>query len=109
MCIRDSEYSSSPLPLEGHAGLKDLKVEKLIVTAKSRVVGQSPRNLDLAESIGVSILAVRRKDSLLVHRLADIIFEPKDLVYCHGNKQDMQVVTPWFDGGEVAQKTDAHG
>lgn len=105
----DREYSSSPLPLEGHAGLKDLKVEKLIVTAKSRVVGQSPRNLDLAESIGVSILAVRRKDSLLVHRLADIIFEPKDLVYCHGNKQDMQVVTPWFDGGEVAQKTDAHG
>ena len=105
----DREYSSSPLPLEAHAGLKDLKVEKLIVTAKSRVVGQSPRNLDLAESIGISILAVRRKDSLLVHRLADIIFEPKDLVYCLGSKQDMLVVTPWFDGDEVVQKPDAHG
>ena len=105
----DREYSSSPLPLEAHAGLKDLKVEKLIVTAKSRVVGQSPRNLDLAESTGISILAVRRKDSLLVHRLADIIFEPKDLVYCLGSKQDMLVVTPWFDGDEVVQKPDAHG
>lgn len=105
----DREYSSSPLPLEAHAGLKDLKVEKLIVTAKSRVAGQSPRNLDLAESTGVSILAVRRKDSLLVHRIADIIFEPEDLVYCLGSKQDMQVVTPWFDADKVVQKPDAHG
>ena len=105
----DREYSSSPLPLEAHAGLKDLKVEKLIVTAKSRVAGQSPRNLDLAESTGVSILAVRRQDSLLVHRLADIIFEPEDLVYCLGSKQDMQVVTPWFDADKVVQKPDAHG
>ncbi|MBL6827243.1 MAG: cation:proton antiporter [Opitutales bacterium] len=105
----DREYSSSPLPLEAHAGLKDLKVEKLIVTAKSRVTGQSPRNLDLAESTGVSILAVRRQDSLLVHRLADIIFEPEDLVYCLGSKQDMQVVTPWFDADKVVQKPDAHG
>jgi CPA2 family monovalent cation:H+ antiporter-2 len=105
----DREYSSSPLPLEAHAGLKDLKVEKLIVTAKSRVAGQSPRNLDLAESTGVSILAVRRQDSLLVHRIADIIFEPEDLVYCLGSKQDMQVVTPWFDADTVVQKPDAHG
>ena len=105
----DREYSSSPLPLEAHAGLKDLKVEKLIVTAKSRVTGQSPRNLDLAESTGVSILAVRRQDSLLVHRLADIIFEPEDLVYCLGSNQDMQVVTPWFDADTVVQKPDAHG
>jgi uncharacterized protein with PhoU and TrkA domain len=105
----DREYSSSPLPLEAHAGLKDLKVEKLIVTAKSRVAGQSPRNLDLAESTGVSILAVRRQDSLLVHRIADIIFEPEDLVYCLGSKQDMQVVTPWFDADKVVQKPDAHG
>ena len=105
----DREYSSSPLPLEAHAGLKDLKVEKLIVTAKSRVAGQSPRNLDLAESTGVSILAVRRQDSLLVHRIADIIFEPEDLVYCLGSKQDMQVVTQWFDADTVVQKPDAHG
>ncbi len=105
----DREYSSSPLPLEAHAGLKDLKVEKLIVTARSRVAGQSPRNLDLAESTGISILAVRRKDSLLVHRIADIIFEPEDLVYCLGSNQDMQVVTPWFDADTVVQKPDAHG
>ena len=105
----DREYYSSPLPLEAHAGLKDLKVEKLIVTARSQVAGQSPRNLDLAESTGISILAVRRKDSLLVHRLADIIFEPQDLVYCLGNKQDMLVVTPWFDADKVVQKPDAHG
>jgi len=105
----DREYYSSPLPLEAHAGLKDLKVEKLIVTARSRVAGQSPRNLDLAESTGISILAVRRKDSLLVHRIADIIFEPEDLVYCLGSNQDMLVLTPWFDGDEVVQKPDAHG
>ena len=75
----DREYYSSPLPLEAHAGLKDLKVEKLIVGTKSQVAGMSPRNLDLAESTGVSILAIRRKESLLVHRLADVNFEPGDL------------------------------
>ena len=70
----DREYSSSPLPLAAHAGLQDLKVEKLIVTARSRVAGQSPRNLDLAESTGICILAVRRIDSLVVLMIAYIIF-----------------------------------
>ena len=105
----EREYSSSPLPLEAHAGLKDLKVEKLIVGTKSRVAGKSPRNLDLAESTGVSILAIRRSESLLVHRLADVGFEPGDLVYCLGNKEDMQNITPWFDADPSVQHADAHG
>ena len=105
----DREYYSSPLPLEAHAGLKDLKVEKLIVGTKSKVAGKSPRNLDLAESTGVSILAIRRKESLLVHRLADVNFEPGDLVYCLGNKEDMQNITPSFDADPSVQHADAHG
>ncbi len=105
----DREYYSSPLPLEAHAGLKDLKVEKLIVGTKSQVAGKSPRNLDLAESTGVSILAIRRKESLLVHRLADVNFEPGDLVYCLGNKEDMQNITPSFDADPSVQYADAHG
>tara|TARA_A100001388_G_scaffold253470_1_gene216591 strand:+ start:1666 stop:3678 length:2013 start_codon:yes stop_codon:yes gene_type:complete len=105
----DREYYSSPLPLEAHAGLKDLKVEKLIVGTKSQVAGKSPRNLDLAESTGVSILAIRRKESLLVHRLADVNFEPGDLVYCLGNKEDMQNITPSFDADPSVQHADAHG
>ena len=105
----DREYYSSPLPLEAHAGLKDLKVEKLIVGTKSQVAGMSPRNLDLAESTGVSILAIRRKESLLVHRLADVNFEPGDLVYCLGNKEDMQNITPSFDADPSVQHADAHG
>ena len=59
----DRDHSTSPLPLEAHAGLKDLKVEKLLVTEGSRVVGQSPRTLDLAETRGISILAIRRQES----------------------------------------------
>ncbi|MEC7800618.1 MAG: NAD-binding protein, partial [Verrucomicrobiota bacterium] len=105
----DREYYSSPLPLKAHAGLKDLKVEKLIVGNKSQVAGMSPRNLDLAESTGVSILAIRRKESLLVHRLADVSFEPGDLVYCLGNKEDMQNITPSFDADPSVQHADAHG
>ena len=105
----DREYYSSPLPLEAHAGLKDLKVEKLIVGTKSQVAGKSPRNLDLAEATGVSILAIRRKESLLVHRLAEVSFEPGDLVYCLGNKRDIQNITPSFDADPSVQHADAHG
>ena len=105
----DREYYSSPLPLEAHAGLKDLKVEKLIVGAKSHVAGKSPRNLDLAEATGVSILAIRRQDTLLVHRLAEVSFEPGDLVYCLGNKEDIQNITLSFDADPSVQHADAHG
>ena len=105
----DRDYSSSPLPLEAHAGLKDLKVEKLLVTEGSRVIGKSPRALDLAETSGVSILAIRREQSLLVHRLADTTFATGDLVYCIGSDQDLRTVTPWFDADKVVQEADAHG
>ena len=73
------------LPLEAHAGLKDLKVEKLLVAEGNRVAGQSPRTLDLAETKGISILAIRWEEYLLVHRLADTAFTVGDLVYCIGN------------------------
>ena len=105
----DREHSSSPLPLAAHAGLKDLKVEKLLVTEGSRVIGQSPRDLDLAEKSGVSILAIRQGESLIVHRLADSTFCAGDLVYCIGNDQDLQTITPWFDADQAVQQADAHG
>ena len=105
----DRDHSTSPLPLEAHAGLKDLKVEKLLVTEGSRVVGQSPRTLDLAEKKGISILAIRREESLLVHRLADTAFTVGDLVYCIGNDQDLLNITPWFDADKAVQEADAHG
>ena len=105
----DREHSSSPLPLAAHAGLKDLKVENLLVTEGSRVIGQSPRDLDLAEKSGVSILAIRQGESLIVHRLADSTFCAGDLVYCIGNDQDLQTITPWFDADQAVQQADAHG
>jgi len=105
----DREHSSSPLPLAAHAGLKDLKVEKLLVTEGSRVIGQSPRDLDLAEKSGVSILAIRQGESLIVHRLADSTFCAGDLVYCIGNDQDLQTITHWFDADQAVQQADAHG
>jgi len=80
-----------------------------LVTEGSRVVGQSPRSLDLAETKGVSILAIRREESLLVHRLADTAFAVGDLVYCIGNDQDLLNITPWFDEDKAVQGADAHG
>ncbi len=102
------EYSSSPLPMQAHAGLKDLKVEKLLVTEGSRVIGKSPRSLDLAQSCGVTVLAIRRNQSLLSHQLADAHFLSGDLVYCIGKDQDLQGVVTWFDADEIIQLPDAH-
>ena len=105
----DRDHSTSPLPLEAHAGLKDLKVEKLLVTEGSKVLGKSPRTLDLAETKGISILAIRRQETLLVHRLADTAFSLGDLVYCIGSDQDLLNITPWFDEDKAVQEADAHG
>jgi len=105
----DRDHSTSPLPLEAHAGLKDLKVEKLLVTEGSRVIGKTPRTLDLAESTGISILAIRREENLLVHRLADSAFASGDLVYCIGSDKDLFNITPWFDEDKAVQQVDAHG
>jgi uncharacterized protein with PhoU and TrkA domain len=84
-------------------------VEKLLVTEGSKVIGKSPRTLDLAETKGISILAIRRQETLLVHRLADTAFSVGDLVYCIGSDQDLLNITPWFDEDKAVQEADAHG
>ena len=93
----DREFKETPLPLREHEELKSLTVENILLINGSQVEGKSPKQLDLAEKTGVLVIAIRRKDSLLLHRLADTILEVGDVVYCIGSKTDLEIVTALFD------------
>ena len=95
----------APLPLHEHNELKELTVENILLIKGSEAEGKSPRALSLAEKTGVLVIAVRREDKLLLHRLAETILVAGDTVYCIGQKADLEIVSEWFDQRLVNDNT----
>jgi CPA2 family monovalent cation:H+ antiporter-2 len=93
----DREFKEEALPIRDHQELKDLTVENILLIQGSRAEGKSPKQLNLAEKTGVLVIAIRREEKLLLHRLADTILEIGDVVYCIGQKADLKIAPGWFD------------
>lgn len=93
----DREFKEEALPIRDHQELRDLTVENILLIQGSRAEGKSPKQLDLAEKTGVLVIAIRREEKLLLHRLADTNLEVGDVVYCIGEKADLELVPSWFD------------
>ena len=93
----DREFKEEALPIRDHQELKDLTVENILLIQGSRAEGKSPKQLNLAEKTGVLVIAIRREEKLLLHRLADTILEIGDVVYCIGQKADLEIAPGWFD------------
>lgn len=91
------EFKEEALPIRDHQELRDLTVENILLIQGSRAEGKSPKQLDLAEKTGVLVIAIRREEKLLLHRLADTNLEIGDVVYCIGEKADLELVPSWFD------------
>ena len=64
------EFKEEALPIRDHQELRDLTVENILLIQGSRAEGKSPKQLDLAEKTGVLVIAIRREEKLLLHRLA---------------------------------------
>ncbi len=92
----DREFKEEALPIRDHQELKDLTVENILLIQGSRAEGKSPKQLNLAEKTGVLVIAIRREEKLLLHRLADTILEIGDVVYCIGQKADLEIAPGWF-------------
>jgi monovalent cation:H+ antiporter-2, CPA2 family len=101
----DRIFEEAPLPLSEHLGLKELTVESILLEDGSRAEGKSPRELDLAEKTGVLIIAVKRGDELLLHRLADSTLLSGDVVYCIGQMADLVSVSEWLDPNFKGKRT----
>ena len=93
----DREFKEEALPIRDHQELKDLTVENILLIQGSRAEGKSPKQLNLAEKTGVLVIAIRREEKLLLHRLADTILEIGDVVYCIGPKADLEIAPGWFE------------
>ena len=93
----DRSFKEAPLPLEEHQELKELTVETILLMAGSRADGKSPREMDLAERTGILVIAIKREQRLLLHRLAETTLLADDLVYCIGKKTDLEIGSEWFD------------
>ena len=98
-------FKEAPLPLNEHIGLKELTVESILLEETSRAEGKSPRELDLAEKTGVLIIAVKRGDELLLHRLADTTLLNGDVLYCIGQMADLVSVSEWLDPNFKGKRT----
>ena len=51
----------------------------------------------IAEKTGVLVIAIKREEELILHRLADTVLEVGDVVYCIGEKADLEIIPAWFD------------
>ena len=52
---------------------------------------------EIAEKTGVLVIAIKREEELILHRLADTVLEVGDVVYCIGEKADLEIIPAWFD------------
>ena len=95
----DSErkFKENALPLHEHKQLSGLLVENILLMKGSRAEGKSARELDLADKTGVLLIAIKRGDKLLIHRLAETEMTEGDTVYCIGQKEDLESISEWFD------------
>lgn len=101
----DRIFKEAPLPLDEHLGLKALTVESILLEDGSRAEGKSPREMDLAEKTGVLIIAIKRGEGLLLHRLADSTLQSGDVVYCIGQMADLVSVSEWLDPNFKGKRT----
>ena len=90
-------FKEDPLPLHEHRELKELTVENILLVRGSEADGKSPREMDLAEKTGILVIAVKRDQKLLLHRLAETTLIADDLVYCIGKSTDLEIGSQWFD------------
>ena len=90
-------FKEEPLPLHEHRELKELTVENILLVRGSEADGKSPREMDLAEKTGILVIAVKRDQKLLLHRLAETTLMADDLVYCIGKSTDLEIGSQWFD------------
>ena len=93
----DREFKEDALPMRDHEELKDLTVENILLIAGSRAESKSPKELKIAEKTGVLVIAIKREEELILHRLADTVLEVGDVVYCIGEKADLEIIPAWFD------------
>jgi CPA2 family monovalent cation:H+ antiporter-2 len=95
----DSErkFNENALPLHEHKQLSGLLVENILLMKGSRAEGKSARELDLADKTGVLLIAIKRGDKLLIHRLSEMEMTEGDTVYCIGQKEDLESISEWFD------------
>ena len=93
----DRKFKHSALPLYEHRELSDLIVENILLRKGSKAEGKTARELDLAEKTGVLIIAIKREEKLLLHRLAETNMKSGDIVYCIGHKEDLETIVEWFD------------
>jgi len=93
----ERKFKGSALPLHEHSELSDLIVENIILTVGSKAENKTARELDLAEKTGVLLIAIKRDEKLLLHRLAETKMRAGDVIYCIGHKEDLETITGWFD------------
>ena len=93
----ERKFKENALPLHEHKQLSGLLVENILLMKGSRAEGKSARELDLADKTGVLLIAIKRGDKLLLHRLAETEMIDGDTVYCIGQKEDLESISEWFD------------
>ena len=93
----ERKFKENALPLHEHKQLSGLLVENILLMKGSRAEGKSARELDLADKTGVLLIAIKRGDKLLIHRLAETEMTEGDTVYCIGQKEDLESISEWFD------------
>lgn len=76
--------------------LPSLEIEALTIHEKSKAVGKTLSEIRLRNTIGVTLLAVKRDAKVIEHPAPNIIFRSEDIVYILGNPENISVAYEYF-------------
>jgi len=71
------------------------------VNEGSHLIGLSLEQAKLRRKVGVTLLAIKRKDIIIEHPNKDVIFETKDLVYIMGNPEQLANAIEYISTNDI--------
>jgi CPA2 family monovalent cation:H+ antiporter-2 len=80
--------------------LPDLEIASFRIPEESPAIGQTLQETEMRKRYGVTLLAVNRKSHIITNPPADLIFEPRDVLFVVGDAQDIRKVRDRFGSGE---------
>ncbi len=81
--------NTRPLKDEEPSELKDMRIDRVVVTSASPLIDETPKDLGLHRNYRVNVLAVHRSGERLKDRIGDIRFKEGDIVMVQGYEDQL--------------------
>jgi len=92
---RDKDFINKPSIIDE---LSNNEISALIIDSGSSIIGKNLGEIELRSKVGVTLMAVKRNDSVIEHPKVSFTFEANDVAYVIGNPEQIKEAYSLFSG-----------